>query len=118
MKKISYQYCVKANHGTEETPKYVDTFLDKTLSCYTDVEYEQSIQTAKQEAYNGKYIVEEVLDPVPTAPRNITAGEYFTIDGVLYKATENIPNGEPIITGQNAIETTIEEQLAELAKGE
>lgn len=52
------------------------------------------------------------------APRNITTGEYVTVNGVLYKATENIPNGEPIIVGQNAIKTTIEEQLAELAKGE
>lgn len=54
----------------------------------------------------------------PTAPRNIVAGEYVTIDNVLYLATENIPNGEPIIVGQNAIKTTVEEQLAELAKGE
>ena len=40
------------------------------------------------------------------------------ITGGLYKITDNIPNGEHIITGQNAIKTTIEEQLAELAKGE
>lgn len=53
-----------------------------------------------------------------TAPRNIVADEYITIDGVMYKATANIPNGEYIITGQNAIETTLEEQLAEMAKGE
>ncbi len=54
----------------------------------------------------------------PVAPRNITKGEYITVSGVMYKATSNIPNGEPIINGQNAIATTIEEQLAELAKGE
>ena len=52
-----------------------------------------------------------------TAPRNITAGEYVTISGVLYLATDNIPNGEPIIVGQNAVKTTVEEQLNEL-KGE
>jgi hypothetical protein len=69
---------------------------------------------------DGKY----VYDPLPkpsnfsAAPRNITKGEYITVNGVLYKATVNIPVGERIITGQNAIETTIEEQLAELAKGE
>ena len=61
---------------------------------------------------------EEALKPKTVAPRNITAGEYITVNGVLYKALANIPNGEPIITGQNAVETTIEEQLAELAKGE
>lgn len=65
MKKISYQYCVKANHGTEETPKYVDTFLDKTLSCYTDVEYERNLLLAQQEAYNGVYTIEDDGQPNP-----------------------------------------------------
>lgn len=61
---------------------------------------------------------EEALRPKALAPRNILAGEYVTVNGVLYKTTANIPVGERIITGQNAIETTIEQQLAELAKGE
>lgn len=56
--------------------------------------------------------------PKPTAPHNIVAGEYVTVNGVLYKATANIPNGGAIVTGQNAVETTIEEQLTELMKGE
>lgn len=54
----------------------------------------------------------------PIAPRNIVADEYITVNGAMYKAICNIPNGEPIITGQNAVETTIEEQLSELTKGE
>ena len=61
---------------------------------------------------------EEANKPKPTAPRNITEGEYITIDGILYKSIANIPNGESIVTGQNAVETTIEEQLHELTKGE
>ena len=72
-----------------------------------------------------RYVNDEfAYDPlsVPTqhivAPRNLTEGEYITINGVMYQVMSNIPNGEPIITGQNAIETTIEKQLAELAKGE
>ena len=65
MKKIFYQYCVKANYGTEENPNYVDTFVDKTLICHTDEEYERNIQLAQQEAYNGEYTVEEEEDPVP-----------------------------------------------------
>jgi uncharacterized membrane protein len=69
---------------------------------------------------DGRYVYDPLPKPttVPVAPRNLTDGEYITVDGVMYKATSNIPNGEPIITGQNAVETTIEEQLAELAKGE
>lgn len=73
-----------------------------------------------------RYVKKKFIhDPIPaepkaaiTAPRNITAGEYVAVSGTLYKATANIPNGEPIITGQNAIETTVEDQLMELQKGE
>lgn len=62
---------------------------------------------------------EKALLSFPTASRNIMAGEYITVDGVLYKATANIPNGGAIITGQNAEETTVEAQLYELTqKGE
>ena len=61
---------------------------------------------------------EQPKKPKAIAPRNITAGEFITVNSVLYLAISNIPCGEPIITGQNAIETTVEEQLAELAKGE
>ena len=69
---------------------------------------------------------EFVYDPLPqpehhasvVAPRNIAEGEYITVDGVMYKATASIPNGERIIAGQNAVVTTVEEQLYELTKGE
>lgn len=61
---------------------------------------------------------EEANKPKTIAPRNITAGEYITVNGVLYKALMNIPHGEPIITGKNAIQTTVEEQLFEMTKGD
>ena len=110
---IKYNLCTLVNHGTEEEPK-----IEEILSPITMGWNEVNEETAKREAYKGEYTIEEIPEPFPTASRNITAGECFTIAGVLYKATENIPNGEPIITGQNALETTIEEQLAELAIGE
>ena len=110
---IKYKYQTgEVNHGTEENPVLEPILLDAIVGWN-----EVNEATAKRVAYKGVYTVEEVPDPVPAAHRNITAGEYFTIDGVLYKATDNIPNGEPIITGQNAIETTVEEQLAELTRG-
>lgn len=67
-----------------------------------------------------QYIYDPLPVPstIPIAPRNITEGECITVNGVMYKVIVNIPNGEPIIAGQNAIETTVEEQLTELAKGE
>ena len=75
-------------------------------------------EIAKREAYNGEYTIEDDgKKDYPVAPHNIVAGEYVTIGNVLYLATDNIPNGEPVIVGQNAVETTVEEQLYGL-KGE
>jgi hypothetical protein len=63
-----------------------------------------------------------IYDPLPKpderaafkVTRNITAGEYITINGQMYKAISNIPNGAYIIEGQNAIKTTIEAELLAL----
>ena len=88
----------------------------KELHCPIETDFEINLPIAQEEAYDGEYTIEGEFDR-PTAPHNILEGEYVTIDGVLYKATTNIPNGETIIVGQNAVATTIEEQLYEL-KGE
>ena len=69
--------------------------------------------------WNGGFIYDPIQEQPKKviAPRNLTIGEYITVNGVMYKITSNIPNGEPIVVGKNAIETTIEAQLLEL-KGE
>ena len=113
MKIIKYNLCTRVNHGTEESPDFEDILYHVEMGWS-----EANEEIAKKEAYNGEYtIVDDGVSPYPTAPHNITAGEYITINGVLYLATMNIPNCEPIIVGQNAVETTIEAQLYEL-KGE
>lgn len=97
-------------NGNYDGMPIVDTIPDGDISDYRCV---------LDDNLDWKYEYDPIPEPftVPVAPRNITAGEYVTVNGTMYKATTNIPSGEPIITGQNAIETTIEEQLAELAKG-
>ena len=52
------------------------------------------------------------------AIRNIVKDEYFIVGGQMYKALCNIPNGGEVITGQNAVETNLEQQLNELAERE
>lgn len=102
-------------------PKEDGTYENVEQDLFYDMERpysEQAEELAKKEAYDGKYKIVYEGQPPVLAPHNLTEGEYITISGVMYKAISNIPNGEPIITGQNAIETTIEEQLAEVAKGE
>lgn len=54
--------------------------------------------------------------PVPVAPRNVITGECVTISGTLYKAIKNIPAGEPVIIGQNAVKTTYEAELLALSQ--
>lgn len=72
---------------------------------------------------DGKYVFDPLPKPDERAAfkvtRNITAGEYITINSQMYKAISNIPNGAHIIEGQNAIKTTIEAELLILQqKGE
>lgn len=116
MKIIKYKLCNRVNHGTEENPKYEDFIIGKEIRC-SSANLEANEAIAKAEAYNGEYTVEDDGQHI-TAPHNIMEGEYVTIGGVLYLATQNIPNGEPVIVGQNAVVTTVEEQLYELTKEE
>ena len=116
MKKLIYEiegWSHVYNEETEEVEK-VPARATVTVKDPTD----RDIEKAKQRACNGAYRIETEEDPVSVAPRNIIAGEYITADGILYKATANIPNGCAIVPGQNAVRTTIEEQLHELSKGE
>lgn len=114
---IKYKFLsCEVNHGTEETPDIEQIIFDVRIPCPTQADYDINYPIAEKEAM-GEIIVEGEFD-YPVAPKNILAGEYVTIDNTLYLATENIPNGEPVIAGQNAIETTVEEQLHELMKGE
>ena len=113
MKILKYNLCTIINHGTEEEPK-----IEEILSPVTMGWNEANEEIAKKEAYNGEYTIEDDgKNSHPVAPHNILEGECVTIDGTLYLATQNIPSGEPIIAGQNAVETTIEEQLL-MMKGE
>ena len=113
MKILKYNLCTIINHGTEEEPK-----IEEILSPVTMGWNEVNEEIAKKEAYNGEYTIEDDgVSPYPIAPLNIYEGEYVMIGDVLYLATMNIPCGEPVIVGQNAVETTIEEQLYML-KGE
>ena len=92
--------------------------VDAEILCPTEKDYENNLPIVQKTACNGEYTIEDDgVSPYPIAPHNILEGDYVTIGGVLYKAIANIPNGEPVIAGQNAIETTIEAQLREL-KGE
>ena len=119
MKILKYNLC------TRRPVFHFDPVLGKYFEQIEEVLFpvemgwnEVNEEIAKAEAYKGEYTIEDDgVSPYPTAPHNIMEGECVIINDVMYKAIANIPNGEPVIVGQNAIETTIEAQLLEL-KGE
>lgn len=114
---ISYKFIsAEVNHGTEEEPKIEQILSPAQIICNTQAQYDANYPIAEKEAIPGTIDVTGAFAHV-TAPRNILSGEYITIEGVLYLATENIPKGEPVIVGQNAVKTSVEEQLYAM-KGE
>lgn len=101
-----YQFCIDG----EENPVLYDTEYNIPLYKYEDNEVVKRTN-GEIEADKAK-----ISKPMVIAPRNILVGEYVTVNGVMYKATANIPNGGAIVTGQNTEETTVEAQLYELMK--
>lgn len=90
--------------------------------CYYATVY-RVLDDAVQYSDDGSVYVEPQPEPepIPThvfAARNILKDECFVIYGQIYKALCNIPNGGEVITGQNAVETNLEQQLNELAERE
>ena len=64
MKIIKYKLCNRVNRGTEEAPKWEDIFSPVEISCTAD-NLEANEETAKKEAYNGEYTIEDDGQPEP-----------------------------------------------------
>lgn len=63
MLSIKYQLVTEINHGTEESPIIEKEFVKKTIPYSKDNE-----ETAKAEAYNGEYTIEDDGEPEPVIP--------------------------------------------------
>lgn len=63
-KLIKYKFLsCEVNHGTEENPDIEQIFLNKSIGWN-----EVNEETAKREAYNGEYTIEDDGQPEPEAP--------------------------------------------------
>ena len=60
MKVLKYRLMTKVNHGTEEQPDIQQIFSDVTMGWN-----EVNEETAKREAYNGEYTIEDDGRPEP-----------------------------------------------------
>lgn len=63
MLSIKYQLVTEINHGTEGSPIIEKEFVKKTIPYSKDNE-----ETAKAEAYNGEYTIEDDGEPEPVIP--------------------------------------------------
>lgn len=106
--------CRTAKRESNSITLYLGKYDDEGKE-YTTTFVNMGIEKAY--VIDGEWEYDEFAPKPIIAPHNIMECEYVTINGVLYMATQNIPNGEPVIVGQNAIVTTVEAQLLEL-KGE
>lgn len=61
MKVLKYRLMTEANNGTEEQPDIQQIFSDVSLGWS-----EANEETAKREAYNGEYTIEDDGEPEPT----------------------------------------------------
>ena len=82
MKFLKYRLLTEVNHGTEENPDIQQFFSDVTMGWN-----EANEETAKREAYNGEYTIEDdgQPEPEPTEQEQLRADVDFllAIGGVL-----------------------------------
>lgn len=57
---IKYKFLSdEINHGTEELPDIEQIFLEKEISCATEIAVNANLSIAQKEAYNGEYTIED-----------------------------------------------------------
>lgn len=64
MKIIKYKFLsCEVNHGTEEEPDIEQIFLEKSINCKTQADYDSNYPIAEQEAVPGTITMEGEFDP-------------------------------------------------------
>ena len=84
MKHYKYNICNRANIGTEENPKWVESFFEKMIPVT-----ESNEEIAKREAYNGEYTIEddgqvETYQPSIQEQLDAQAAAIMELMGVVY----------------------------------
>lgn len=84
-KVIKYKYvCGEVNHGTEENPVMEQILLDAVVGWN-----EVNEETAKREAYQGKYDIEEVEEPEPT-PSGDDSAVWDELDAAYQEGVDSV----------------------------
>ena len=81
MKIIKYKFLSgEINHSTEEQPNIEQFFLEKSMECTTQAQYDANLPIAQAEAHNGEYTVEGEFEEAaePTWQDSIEAQVTYT----------------------------------------
>lgn len=75
MKVIKYQLCTEVNHGTKDDPK-IEQLFSEVVRGWSEADE----KSAKAEAYNGEYTIEDdgKPEPAPTQLDRIEAQTTYT----------------------------------------
>ena len=72
MKIVKYKFLsCEINHGTEEKPDIEQIFLEKSIECATQAQYDANLPIVLAEAYNGEYTVEGEFEDESTEPSQL-----------------------------------------------
>lgn len=72
MKWIKYKFLsCEINHGTEEQPDIEQIFLEKSIECATQAQYDANLPIVLKEAHNGEYTVEGEFEEESTEPSQL-----------------------------------------------
>lgn len=85
MKIIKYKICSHVNRGTEEEPKIEEIFSSVTMGWS-----EANEETAKKEAYNGEYTIEDDGQPEPEAPQTDDAAIWDELDAAYQEGVDSV----------------------------
>lgn len=71
-KVIKYKFLsCEINHGTEEQPDFEQVFLEKSIECKTQAQYDVNLPIVSKEAYNGEYTVVGEFEEESTEPSQL-----------------------------------------------
>jgi len=88
VKIIQYKFLsCEVNRGTDEQPNIKQIFLDKVIHC-VEADLEVNEETAKKEAYNGEYTIEDDGQPEPQTPEERIAELEQALELLLSGVTE------------------------------
>ena len=87
---IAYEILsAEVNHGTEENPNIEQIFLDKSIICETQAQFDANYPIAEKEAV-GEITVEGEFDPEPETPSGDDSAVWDELDKAYQEGVDSV----------------------------